>query len=379
MLKKNPSWYTVSLITLMVITILRQYSLIFQNITSTYGKVIDIIICILFASIYLLFYSVKGKININETIFVFLMLIIFAVFSKQQLFILLMYSIAFTIVSPETVVYIYRNAILFAFFINTVFSLITHRIYNSQGEALAFGFGNQNTTAFYLGFLIILFSFYEDGVGNLKQRFSLKFYVFYSIVFLLVTFLFKDMTVTLLMVIYILLSITINNTSLINNRLFCMLVIITPFLLLLATYWLTINYGYVTWTLNLDRLLSGRINIWHYYFSRMPIELISNNRIFVISAWGNDYTPHQGLFDGSYAYMLYIFGFLFSIFYTLGVSLCNYKLIKYKKYVLLSMMIGLELVGFTENQMFSYAYSFASIFAILSFNKNWFRENMEND
>ena len=41
-------------------------------------------------------------------------------------------------------------------------------------------------------------------------------------------------------------------------------------------------------------------------------------------------------------------------------------------------MIGLELVGFSENQMFSYAYSFASVFAILSFNKNWLRKDMEN-
>lgn len=378
MLKKDLSLYTSSLTILMVITILRQYSLIIQNVVSAYGGVIDAIICILFLGMYVLFYSIRKKISVNEIAFIFLMVILFLIFRKQQLFILLIYAIAFMVISPERVVYVYRNAILFAVIINTTLALVTHHIYNSQGEALAFGFGNQNTTAFYLSFLIILFSFYSDSFGKLKQRFNFKFFIFYLIIFLLVIFLFNDMTAALLMVMYAFLSLLINKTTLFKNQLFCILIVIFPFFLLFITYWLAMNYGYVTWTLNLDKLLSGRLNIWHYYFSRMPIDLISNNRLFVISAWGNDYTPHQGLFDGSYAYILYIFGFLFSIFYTLGIALCNYKLIKYKKYLLLSLMIGLELVGFSENQMFSYAYSFASVFAILSFNKNWLRKDMEN-
>ena len=97
----------------------------------------------------------------------------------------------------------------------------------------------------------------------------------------------------------------------------------------------------------------------------MPLKVLSQNKIFVYS-WGVNYTPHQGAFDGSYAYLLYIYGYLFTIIYIILLCLCNYKLLKYKQYRLLTIMIVLEIIGFSENQMFSYLCSFTSIFAMLS-------------
>ncbi|MBB1070186.1 hypothetical protein H5S40_08480 [Limosilactobacillus sp. RRLNB_1_1] len=371
--EKN-GWYTGLLTLILGIEILMQYSIVFANISNQYGGTINSIVCTILVVAYCINIIQNGKLKLDNIILIILFLVILLIIQKNQILELFIFCIAFLNVTPITTIYIYRNGIFISYIINMVLAIVTHHLYNTEGDTIALGFGNQNTAAFFLAFLVILFLIKKDMTGNLFLKVNWRTSILLIFTLIIVYFLFGDMTATILIVSFFIFQYIIPWLTVRVHKVILLFLIVFPVFLTYSTYWLAMNYGNSLWIMKLNTLLSGRLNIWNYYFIRMPIKLISNNRIFVVSAWGNDYTPHQGLFDGSYAYMLYIIGLLFTIIYVLGLVICNYRLLKYKKYLLLSLILSLELVGFSENQMFSYAYSFTSIFALLSFHRSWIRK-----
>ena len=120
----------------------------------------------------------------------------------------------------------------------------------------------------------------------------------------------------------------------------------------------------------MEKLSTSRLLMWNYYFMHQPLTL-QGNRINVIKGWGLFYTPGQGMFDGSYAYMLFVYGLIFSIVLFIGLALANFKLAWSGNYMLAIIMMVIEISGFTENQMVSVMISFAAIFALIAYMPKW--------
>lgn len=372
-LKKEKNWYLLIIIFSIIISIFYQYSIVFE-VLNDYRNWINYILCLILISSYILYDFQSGKAYLNNLVYMLFMLLIFCVLKKQQLLLLFVFCFAFMHLNPYQTINVYRKAILYAFFINLILAALTHNLYNSFGDAIALGFGNQNTTAYCIEFLLILFSIYQGEEDELKVKKSIQWQFFILISTILTWIVFNDTTATIFIISFEILQRLFQKSNILRNVIIKIIICILPLFLLYSSYWLAINYSSNSrWLIEFDQLLSARLNIWHYYFIRMPISLISNNRIFVISAWGNDYTPHQGAFDGTYAYLLYVIGILFAVIYVIGLGICNYKLIKYKQQVLLALMLSLELIAFSENTPYSYAVSFASIFALLSFHRSWLK------
>lgn len=372
--KEEQKWYSWMIIISIILSIFMQYSMVFRTVNINYGNWVNYIICAVLVISYILYDVQRNKIYVKDMVYIFLMILIFSIIRKQQILYLFVYCLAFIHLTPYQTIDVYRKGILYAVSINLVLAILTHNLYNLNGDTIALGFMNQNTAAYYIASIVILFSIYEGENGDLKTKKNTKWY-FLLLVSLFITYvLFNDATATIFIILFEFVQYFFFNSNILKNKIMDFIFCVLPFFLLYSSYWLAVNFNLgSSWMTRLDQLLSGRINIWHYYFTRMPISLISTNRIFVVSAWGSDYTPHQGAFDGTYAYILYIIGILFALIYVIGLAVCNYKLMKYNKLVLLALMLSLELVAFSENTSYSYALSFTSIFAMLSFHKDWLK------
>lgn len=373
-LKKEVSWYPQVIIFSIVILILVQYSMVFKSLGDYYGLWINYGICGILTISYILYDVQYGKVYVSNLVYIFCMIIIFCVIRKQQILYLFIFCFAFMHLSPYETINVYRQGILYAVSINIILAMLTHNLYNLNGDAIALGFVNQNTIAYCIASLGVLFSICEVRNGELEVKRNYKWQFIVLITLLITYFVFGDMTASIFIIIFEMLQRLLSKLNLTKHKIMGFLLCIYPLFLAYCSYWLAVNFNMgSSWMIKLDRLLSGRLNIWHYYFTRMPIKLISTNRIFVVSAWGNDYTPHQGAFDGTYAYLLYIIGIIFTLIYVAGLAICNYKLMKYNQWMLLSLMLSLELIAFSENTPYSYALSFTSIFAMLSFHKDWLK------
>lgn len=370
-LQNKTEWYSKTLTFIIIVLILKQYSLVFAGINTAYGELINYILCIILLLIYILYDIQENSIKINNIVLGFCFVILFIIFRKQQLLLLFVFSFSFLHITPLKSVFVYRDAIFLAVVINFVLAIFTHNLLNTNREAIAFGFGNQNTIGFYLILGGILFSLKEDGTGKLTIKSNSYIYILLLIDTLVVTMFFDDFTALILILVFLISYYFFTRTNVLSKKVICNFIEILPLILAWLTYWLAMNYGRYSWINSLDQLISGRINIWNYYFTRMPIKLFSNNYLFVVSAWGSNYTPHQGLFDGTYAYLLYILGVLFTAIYVLGLMICNYKLITSKRYVILALMIAIEVCGFSENILYSISCCFGSVFALLSFHNSW--------
>ena len=354
--------YKTAVIVLLTFSMLYNYSNIFVN---TDTSLLDKIIVASLLCLYILFKFADNYISKSDIAIVIFLLLIWFIFKRTELLVLILLCCVCLRISPQDVINIYKNIIFYLLIINFLYSIITNNFYNLQGQDISFGFSNQNQTSFFISLLLAIIVFQNRIKQNLKIL---------NLILLMVGIgidikVFGDLTAAiflLLILIFILLP-----SNIVNSKIIKLLVLILPFALTIITYFLAIDYNpLIDWMAKLNHLLSDRLNIWNYYFSQSHIQLISKNELFVIS-WGSNYTPHQGAFDSSYAYLLYIFGYLFTSIYIIGLSICNYKLLKSKKYNLLFLLLAIEISGFTENQMFSYVSSFTSIYALLSFHKYW--------
>ena len=351
-----------AVLTILIATLtLKAYSLMFAD--TPYALVITYGVLGIMFFIYVLRLINAREILVSDIIFILLILLILIFFRKKQLLALCVICLAFLPLSPNETIKIYRNSSALALLIAFVYGLLTGKLYSLDRGTFTMGMGNENSAGFLLALIATIILLDSQG-ANKKKSVSL-----YILVMIVENFVFGDRTALIMLVLFPLILKIMYKFSM--TKFLKLGVIIFPGIMAYTTYWMTINFPRYGFLVTLNHLLSDRINIWNYYFTRTPISLISNNNIFVVSAWGADYTPHQGAFDGSYAYILYVLGLIFLGIFVCGLSLCNYKLLKNNQLTLLALIVTLELVGFSENGLFSYALSFGSIFALMGYHKNW--------
>lgn len=356
--------YKIILTALLSVLMLYNYSIFFKSRNIP----LDIIICgslIILIIIYMIL--VHYRLSVSNLMLILVFIVLSILIRKYEIYELFLFCIAFLLINPYSILNIYKESIGITLFVSIILSIINNNIYNQQGDAFTFGFANQNTIAFLLSFIAILFLIKQNN-NKIYFKANIINILFFSIAFLINHFLFQDRTIEIAMILVVML---VFSKKVYKYKLVKAFILTLPIILTYFTQYLAYEFSNnISWLNNFNDLLSDRIRIWNYYFTLMPLKVLSQNKIFVYS-WGVNYTPHQGAFDGSYAYLLYIYGYLFTIIYIILLCLCNYKLLKYKQYRLLTIMIVLEIIGFSENQMFSYLCSFTSIFTMLSLDNRW--------
>lgn len=308
----------------------------------------------------------------SNIVFLGLLFLLLVIFRKMFLLQLVAMLILFTPLLPVDVFDVYRKGILVSILITFVTGILIGQLHNTNTFTgiFTFGFGNENQTGFYFGFLIIAWLFKIDGKKLVFDTNWLKNSLFIIILFYQ-WFVIEDFTAFGFMIVTMLL-IVINKY--IKHRIYY-LSIVLPIGMMYLSYWLAMNYADTNWTYQLNKIVTMRPQIWNWYFTHYPISLWGGNQIqSVVSSFGYNYTPGQGLFDGSYAFLLYSYGIVYTIIFVVGLTLANVYLIKNKLYYLFFIMLGLELVGFSENILFSTAFSFGAIFALMAFNPGWFKQ-----
>ena len=275
-------------------------------------------------------------------------------------------AFALSFYSPEEITLIYRRSLGLTFILAYISGLLVRNTRSFIDGVYSFGFYNENQTGFVLTLFAILMTvkITEKSVTlNLNRKNGL----FLFLVFLIVSFYFEDRTAELMIVAYILLILV---RRLFKVRLFQFFVGAFPLLLAWAAYYCGMNYGLKPFLFIVNKLSTSRLLMWNYYFMHQPLTM-QGNRINVIKGWGLFYTPGQGMFDGSYAYLLFVYGLIFSIVLFFGLALVNFKLAWNGKYMLAIIMMVIEISGFTENQMVAVMISFAAVFALISYMPKW--------
>ena len=118
--------------------------------------------------------------------------------------------------------------------------------------------------------------------------------------------------------------------------------------------------------------LTQRLFVWNYYLKNYSSTLIPKpNQI-------TNMDIVEGNFDGFYVYIWVFFGVLFFLLIVLGMALSNYKLYKNRNYAILSLMVGFEILGFSETVILSCNYNFAIFFALLAFYPDWLQLQNKN-
>lgn len=275
-------------------------------------------------------------------------------------------AFALSFYSPEEITLMYRRSLGLTFVLAYVSGLFVHNTRSFIDGVYSFGFYNENQTGFVITLLAILMTV-KITEKSVTLNLNRKNEAFLLLVFLIVSFYFKDRTAELMIIAYVLL---IWGRRLFKSRLFQFFVGAFPLLLAWAAYYCGMNYGIKPFLFIVNKLSTSRLLMWHYYFMHQPLTL-QGNRINVIKGWGLFYTPGQGMFDGSYAYMLFFYGLIFSIVLFIGLALANFKLAWSGNYMLAIIMMVIEISGFTENQMVSVMISFAAIFALIAYMPKW--------
>lgn len=311
----------------------------------------------------------KNRHLVQDLVFILFLAFIVVFFRKMIIFQIVAVVIAFLPTNAFGALKAYRNGILISIIVTFLFGFI-YGMYNTTiyDGVFTFGFVNENETGFYFTFIAMFLLFnIEDRKINLNVNWQ-KF-VIYVVVLLLNYVLFQDNTAAVIMVIFALLVIF---NRMIRRWMLMISIILAP-ILTYTSYWIAMNYYSGNWLFELNKVITMRPVIWNYFFTRYPIQLTNGNPI-IIGKIGFEYTPGQGAFDGSYAYLLYTRGILFTIIVVLGLSIATYQLIQSKNNIILYFLICLELVGFSENILYSYGLSFGIIFAFLAYRFTWFHK-----
>lgn len=312
----------------------------------------------------------KNRQLVQDIVFILFLVLIVIFFRKMVIFQIVSVVIAFLPVTANDTWLAYRNGIIISVILAFIFGLLGYSLYNTNtyDGVLTLGFVNENQIGYYLAFIAIslLFRFSDH---SLQLNVNWWNGIFYVIVLLVNNRIFQDNTAVVLMIMFALFILVKNK---IKNWVLMIFILLAPFMTYF-TYWISMNFYSSNWTGKFNDLVTMRPEIWNYFFTRYPISLFGGNQI-IVSKFGYDYTPGQGAFDGSYAYMLYSLGILFTIFVVVGLSLAVYQLVRAKNYYVLVYLICLEFVGFSENIMYSYSLSFAIIFAFLAYRFTWFQK-----
>lgn len=300
-------------------------------------------------------------------LFIVLMLSIWHSFAMMQM---IMFVTLFIPLTPIDTVYIYKYGILLGVGIVIVLSLIgVISKYGSQGGHLALGFDNENITGFYLIFLSVLFFIKKKDTQTLKIKYNIFNVAFFLIAFSMDYHIFKDGTAIIIPVVFMLTYFVSRNMKV--NFFSKVAVSILPLVLILFSIWVGLNFGRYNWLFKLNQLLTLRPFIWHYYLTNYPVGPFNSN-------WMIDINWVNGAFDGSYVYWIVFNGYIFTCLVILGLIIANWKLVKNHCWILLSLLVTLEIVGFSENIFLNFYQCFGLVFALLAFNARWYKVNNLN-
>lgn len=319
-----------------------------------------IVLAIFFIS--LLFDLFKTFIVYDYIYICFLFLLIFFtkssfVFSAVSFALALMYISFNNVISIYTIVTIVQLIVGFI----TGISGITP-MHDNLTNILTFGFINENPFAMLLTYLSVYLLISFNG-----KSFSLHWQcnkVFFLLFVICVNvFYFKDYTalfflIFLLLVFYFKKIIT-------KWKIVQIMIVVLPIITAWFSFWAASHYSSLSsnWLNMLDKITSGRLNIWSYYSSHYTLQLFSNLKI--------DDRIFNGTLDGSYIYIGFVYGIFILSVIVLGLVFANFRLLKNKQFLLLAFMISLEISGFSEALLVNMQTNFAISFALLAFFPSW--------
>lgn len=279
---------------------------------------------------------------------------------------------AFCVYTPNETVRIYRRGLGLTFILGFLSGIAVHRLHSDIDNVFSFGFYNENQVGFILALLAILFTI-KINQDQLDLNWNMYTVGFYALIFLIITFLFKDRTAEIMLTLYVLLLLV---RKFFKVKFVQALIVILPLFLAFFSYWSAMNYWNSNFLALINKLSTSRLMMWNYYFNQHSLSLLGNN-IVINKGWGIGYTPGQGMFDGSYAYSLFVQGLIFSFIIFIGLALANLKLLINKHYLLTVVMVVIEIAAFTENLPLSISFSFAPAFAFIAYIPMWASHDKE--
>ncbi|MGE9862260.1 hypothetical protein ACQQ90_06470 [Limosilactobacillus reuteri] len=321
---------------------------------------------IIFLLVIGLLYDIRHVQSISQ-LFYFLFLFFILIIWKYNRTTISIVALAFVfmMISPEKTIYMYSWIMGLQTIGGALLSLIGLAPFiNTRTGVLTLGFANENGLGAALEILAISLIF-EVKKGKLILSKSYYRWGFLIFVVLFDLIIINDNTAVL--TILILLIILLLKKVIIRSALVKVMVSVLPLAISSFAIWIGIHYNStISWMYKLNEAVTQRIFIWNYYFNNYPIQWMPSN-------WIYNKQIYWGFFDGAYAYFVIDKGILLTVILILGLIICNVRLIISKKWNLLSIMIALEIAGFSENIVITYYLSFALIFIISAYNPLWLK------
>lgn len=304
---------------------------------------------------------INNKYQIIYLAFLFLIILIWK--SNRTTIAIVMLGLLFMMISPEKTVYMYRWILTIQTIIGMLLSIIgLIPIRDERTGVLSLGFSNENGLGAVLEIIAITLIF-DLKNGKLTLTASKSRWLFLAFVVLFDSLIINDNTAVL--TILILLILLMVKKVLVRSTLMKMVIVVLPIIISSFAIWIGINYNSTsTWMYKLNNAVTQRIFIWNYYFHNYPIQWMPNN-------WEFNSQIYWGFFDGAYTYFIINKGILLSILLILGLCICNFQLISWKKWNLLLIMLAIEIAGFSENIVITYYLSFSLVFIISAYNPAW--------
>lgn len=277
-------------------------------------------------------------------------------------------GIIFFSFSPEKVLKVFRWIMLILIIMGIISSLTgIAPMYDSITGVFTLGFLNENGLGSAIEILAILIMFDYSKEDKLEISFSIYKWLIYLFVLLINFFFLNDSTAVLTMFIFLIYVVFLRVIK--KSRFLKFVILVTPMLLSYISVWLGFHFNASSsWMLKLNSMLTFRPSIWNYYCNRVQLSLLSSNYFNTQEEYVRFF---NGALDGSYIYALISMGWLYLILIVLGCTLCNYKLLKNRKYELLGFIFVMEIAGFSEGILTNIWLGCSFIYIILSYNPKW--------
>ncbi|MDR7925265.1 hypothetical protein RIU76_11275 [Latilactobacillus sakei subsp. sakei] len=212
---------------------------------------------------------------------------------------------------------------------------------------IVLGFKNPNTIGYYFAMIAMIQIMIKKG--NYK---ILNFIVYITAIYFNIKF-FGNETAIMMMLLFILVYILFNYMRIFDkNWIITLCLGALPFILFFIALYLGNNYGEYNYIEKINKIVTSRPVIWHYYLTNYPLSLFGND--VQIYTNGLAYTVGQGAFDGAYIYFPILNGILPFIIALFGLSISNVYLYKSRNFILLTLFIVLEISGFSEIYYFHF-------------------------
>ena len=304
------------------------------------------------------------KQTIANLLYILLMILLLFILRKDYIFV---YAISIAIaclpLKMSNFLSMYRLILFFEILIIVSLACLLILPIRSRTGTLAFGFVNENVTGMTFSILSLLTLFNFQNQIKLSPTIKSIFLNFVSII--LNIFLFKDYTMVALYALFVIL-LMINKY--IKSQKVMYVFSIVPVLSFCASYFIAKNFLHYLWISKLNVFMTWRPFIWHYYLSSYPLSPFGASAL----GWKVNSQILSGAVDGSYIYMLVFFGYIVLMIVILGLTLCNILLVRKNHWGLLALIVGIEIVGISENIIFNYDNCFLFVMLFLSYSFEWY-------